>query len=226
MGTGTGMRDLRAILGRALLEEPLMQQALTHRSAARDHNERVEFLGDAVLGLLVSEFLYRRHPSFTEGELTRLRSHLVREKTLAEIAREIDLASLVVVGRGESKSGGRGRDALLADTFEAVVGALYLLRGVDQVAEFVTETFSGRLEEVPSPEALKDPKSRLQEYLQAQGGTLPRYELHEKAEGGGFRVVCRVETPDVEFSAEATSRREAEQQAAAGALERIRATRR
>lgn len=219
------MRDLRTLLGRALLEEPLMQQALTHRSAARDHNERIEFLGDAVLGLLVSGLLYRRYPSFTEGELTRLRSHLVKEKTLAEVAREIGLAPLIVVGRGESKSGGRMRDALLADTFEAVVGALYLLRGIDETAGFIEGTFKRRLEEIPTPDALKDPKSRLQEYLQAQGRALPRYELHEKTEGG-FRAVCKLEKPVAEFSGEAASKREAEQQAAAEALERLRAPRR
>lgn len=215
------MRDLRTILGRALLEEPLMQQALTHRSAAREHNERVEFLGDAVLGLLISALLYRRHPSFTEGELTNSRSYLVREQTLAEVARELDLASFITVGRGESKSG--VRDALLADTFEAVVGALYLLRGLDETAEFVERVFERRLAETPEPGALKDPKSRLQEYLQARGSPLPRYELREQTESGVFRVTCTLEELGVESSGEAASKRKAEQAAAAAALEQLQA---
>lgn len=215
------MRDLRTILGRALLEEPLMQQALTHRSAAREHNERVEFLGDAVLGLLISALLYRRHPSFTEGELTNSRSYLVREQTLAEVARELNLASFITVGRGESKSG--VRDALLADTFEAVVGALYLLRGLDETAEFVERVFERRLAETPEPGALKDPKSRLQEYLQARGSPLPRYELREQTESGVFRVTCTLEELGVESSGEAASKRKAEQAAAAAALEQLQA---
>ncbi len=214
-------RNLRAILTPDLLEEPLMKQALTHRSADRSHNERIEFLGDAVLGVLVSDLLYRRFPSFAEGELTKLRSYLVREDTLAEIARSVNLSELVVVGRGESRHGGLQRGALLADTLEAVIGALYLLRGMDCTAEFIREAFDERLVHIPSPDALKDAKTRLQEYLQAGGHALPVYEMREKTRRGDFHVVCKVAAFGLEFPGEAASKRKAEQKAAAGVLEQL-----
>ncbi len=214
-------RNLRALLGRDLLEEPLMKQALTHRSAGRNHNERLEFLGDAVLGVLVSDMIYRRFPSLAEGELTKLRSHLVREETLVEIACAVGLAELVIVGRSESKSGGSTRDALLADTLEAVIGALYLLKGMDQAAGFVGEMFAERLADAPPPDTLKDPKTKLQEYLQAGGYALPVYELREQTSRGTFCIVCKVTEFGIEFPGEAMSKRKAEQQAAAGALARL-----
>ena len=213
-------RDLRTILGGGLLEKPLMKQALTHRSAACSHNERIEFLGDAVLGVIIAEALYQRFPSFDEGALTKLRAHLVREETLAKLARVIDLPPLIVIGHGESESGGRKRDALLADTLEAVIGAVYLLEGMGRAADFVNELFDERLESTPSMEELKDSKTKLQEYLQARGRPLPVYEAGEKT-GGTFCVVCKVIEPGVEFSSKATSKRKAEQQAAAGVLKQL-----
>ncbi len=214
-------RDLHALLGRELLEQPLMKQALTHRSAGRDHNERLEFLGDAVLGVVISSLVYHRFPSFAEGELTKLRAYLVKEDTLAEVARTLDLAAPVIVGPGESKSGGRLRDALLADTLEAVIGALYLLGGLGRAAEFIGETFGERLAHAPPPDALKDSKTRLQEYLQAHGYALPAYELREKTDRGAFCIVCKVAEFGIEAASEAASKRKAEQQAAAGVLERL-----
>lgn len=214
-------RDLRTILGGDLLEQPLMKQALTHRSAAGNHNERIEFLGDAVLGAVVSDVLYQHFPSFDEGELTKLRAHLVCKESLSAIATAIDLPPLILIGQGEVDSGGRHRDALLADTLEAVIGAVYLLEGMDKAAGFIREIFDERLKSVPAPEELKDPKTRLQEYLQARGHALPVYEAGEKTRHGIFYVVCKVSAFGVEFSAKATSKRKAEQQAAAGALRQL-----
>ena len=174
-----------------------------------------------MLGVLVSDMIYRRFPSFNEGELTKLRSHLVRKETLADIARSFGLPQLVIVGRGESRSGGQGRSTLLADTLEAVVGALYLTRGMEAAAKFIDTMFSGRFESVPSPDALKDPKTRLQECLQASGYAPPSYEMLEKTKRGTFRVVCKAAGVGIEVPDEAKSKREAEQRAAAGVLQRL-----
>ncbi len=198
-----------------------MRQALTHRSAAAVHNERIEFLGDAVLGLLISRLIYSEFPSLDEGELTRLRAHLVRKETLAKVAKEIDVPPLIVVGGGESSaSGGLWREALLADTLEAVIGALYLLRGIDRTEEFVREVFLDTLANLPRG-SLKDAKTRLQEYLQKKGLALPAYNVLEEVCEGHFQVECTLVEPDMRSRGEATSRRKAEQQAASAMLEKL-----
>ena len=211
-------RSLRQMLGE-LFDEPLMQQALTHRSVGGEHNERLEFLGDAVLDVAVSDLIYRRFPAFDEGRLTRLRAHLVKKATLAGVASELELAPLIIVGRGEQKNG--ARDTLMANALEAVIGALYLLRGMDAAVAFVTEVFAERLLNPPGPETLKDPKSRLQEHLQAGGHALPVYESDGMTDAGAFRVVCRVAAFNVECPGEGASKRKAEQAAAAAALQRV-----
>ena len=210
--------DLHAVLGRELLGQPLMRQALTHRSAGSNHNERLEFLGDAVLGVIISGLVYHRFPLFTEGELTRLRSYLVREGTLAEVASAAGLTQFIIVGPGEVRY---VRDALLADTLEAVIGALYLLEGIKKASEFVSKIFGDRLVNAPSPDALKDPKTRLQEYLQGGGRARPIYELREETADGIFHVACKVADFDIEVTSRAASKRKAEQQAAAGVLEQL-----
>ena len=215
-------RDLRSIFGCELLEEPLMRQALTHRSAAAVHNERIEFLGDAVLGLLISRWIYSEYPSFDEGDLTRLRSYLVRKETLARVAKEIDISPLIVVGAGElSGCDGPWRESLLADTLEAVIGALYLLRGIDEAGEFVREIFSDTLAGLPPISSLQDAKTRLQEYLQKKGLALPAYGAVEPVPEGRFRVECTVAELEMRTRGEAASRRKAEQQAAAVMLEKL-----
>ena len=214
-------RKVREILGPKILAEPLMKRALTHRSAHGDHNERIEFLGDAVLGLLISDLLYRSCPTFDEGELTKLRSYLVSGASLAEVARAIDLTPMIRVGRGESGSGNPPREALLADTLEAVIGALYLLKGIEPTRAFIKEIFARRLKDHPSPRDLKDPKTRLQEYLQAQGYQRPVYELRETLENGDFLVLCRAESLNLEASSKAASKRKAEQQAAEQVLQQL-----
>lgn len=159
----------------------LLSQALRHRSAGRPHNERLEFLGDAVLGMLVSDALYRKFPNASEGDLTRARSLLVRESTLAELAREQGLGDRLQLGPGEMKSGGRLRDSILADTAEAVIAAVYLEQGMDAARRLVAEWLGDRLQLLPTEAASKDAKTRLQEWLQAKQHALPEYRLLQAA---------------------------------------------
>lgn len=165
------MSDPQSLVAGALLD-----QALRHRSAGKPHNERLEFLGDSVLGLLVSEALYRRFPSASEGELTRARSHLVRQETLAALAREQCLGERLQLGQGEMKSGGHRRDSILADTAEAVIAAVYLEQGIEAARNLVTDWLGDRLQ-LRSDAAGTDYKSRLQEWLQARRHALPEYRL-------------------------------------------------
>lgn len=202
----------------------LLSLALTHRSRGNPNNERLEFLGDAVLNMVVAELLFRARPDVPEGDLSRLRARIVRERTLADVARELDLGDHVLLGSGELKSGGFLRDSILADALEAIVGAVFLDGGFDAARALVERLMSQRIADLPDAEALKDPKTRLQELLQGRSLKLPEYEVidergadHERA----FTVICRVEILDAPISATATSRRKAEQAAAKRALEQI-----
>jgi len=209
------------LLGYRFGAEDLLDDALTHRSAGRENNERLEFLGDAVLGLVIAAELYVRNPQPSEGVLTRWRATLVKKQTLAEIAREISLGDYLVLGSGELKSGGRRRDSILADTLEALIGAIYLDGGL-QAAQAVIHTLYGeRLAELPDLAALKDPKTRLQEYLQGRGLGLPSYSVVDtqgKAHEQLITVQCEVEGMTQAPRATDTSRRRAEQAAASMAL--------
>lgn len=174
----------------------LLQTALTHRSAAGTHNERMEFLGDALLGFLVADELCGRHPGAAEGPLTRVRASLVNRDTLAEIARELALGEHLLLGEGELKSGGWRRDSILANGLEAIIAAIYLDGGIEACRREVLRWFSARLETHVPETARKDPKTELQEYLQARRQTLPSYRTlgedgppHQRT----FRVECCVE---------------------------------
>lgn len=188
------------------------------------NNERLEFLGDAVVNLAVADALYARFPGLSEGELTRLRARLVRTETLAQVAREIELGDLLRLGGGELKSGGFDRDSILADAFEAVVGAVYEDGGYEKARVMLWELFSERLSGIDSHAQAKDPKTELQEFLQAQGLDLPQYELvsitgqdHEQH----FQVVCRVAGLSRPTEGRGSTRRYAEQEAARLALKRL-----
>lgn len=199
----------------------LLSEALTHRSAGRPNNERLEFLGDAVLNLLIAEALYHRVPDADEGALSRLRALLVRGETLAEIAGELNLGEALSLGSGELKSGGFRRRSILADALEAVIGAVYLDGGFKACRDLVGELFASRLASLPDTDSLKDPKTRLQEYLQARQFPLPVYRL--VAEEGEphrrrFRVACEIPGLDRPVEAGGRSRRAAEQEAARRAL--------
>lgn len=197
--------------------------ALTHRSAGKPNNERLEFLGDALLGAIVAEMLYETHPKAAEGEMSRLRAQLVNGQALAVVARELELGERLKLGSGELKSGGFRRDSILADAFEALVAAVYLDGGFDACRTFVRTLFAERVAALPR--ASKDPKTRLQEWLQAQGWPLPQYEL-VAAEGEEhariFEVNCVIGEPvAVAASGRGSSRRLAEQDAAEIVLARL-----
>jgi ribonuclease-3 len=201
----------------------LARLALTHRSAGRPNNERLEFLGDALLGAVVAQMLYEAHPNASEGELSRLRAQLVNGQALAVIARELELGEGLQLGPGELKSGGFRRDSILADAFEALVAAVYLDGGFAACSAVVRGLFEARVAALPK--SSKDAKTRLQEWLQARALPLPGYELlgsHGEEHAKVFDVRCTVAEP-VPFSAEAsgTSRRQAEQDAADLVLARL-----
>ncbi len=213
------------LIGHAFNDPGLLQQALTHRSAGTPNNERLEFLGDSIVNMMVAQALYERWPKADEGALTRARAELVREGALAVIARELQLGERLILGPGEMKTGGHRRDSILADALEAVVAAIYLDAGFAACQTVVLPWFNASMQALPAtgkPE--KDPKTRLQEWLQARQKALPLYELVSESgddHAKTFRVRCGVTDPAVSTEGEGASRRLAEQQAAAAALEQL-----
>lgn len=200
----------------------LLERALTHRSASPCHNERLEFLGDALVNLIVAEALYLYWPHADEGVLTRARAELVRESALAAVGRRFGLGERLILGPGELKSGGHRRDSILADAVEAVIAALYLDSDFDRCRSWVLPWFEQALAALPAPNKVgKDAKTRLQEWLQARQLPLPVYTLI--AESGqdhakSFQVSCRLAEPARIGEGRAGSRRAAEQAAAAAVL--------
>jgi ribonuclease-3 len=191
--------------------------ALTHRSASSDNYERLEFLGDAVVNLLMSDRLYAEFPAAAEGDLSRLRARLVSEAPLAGVAGALGLGDILRLGSGELKTGGFRRQSILADAFEALVGALYLDAGIAEVRRIVLPLFDGVLRELPDPGDLKDAKTRLQEYLQGRGLALPLYHLDDvrgEPHSQVFRVRCESAQAGMVSEGSGSSRRRAEQQAA------------
>jgi ribonuclease-3 len=208
-------------LGYRFSREDLLDMALTHRSYGSPNNERLEFLGDAVLSLIVSEALYLKFPQQDEGALSRLRANLVNGETLACRARELELGDELLMGPGELKSGGFRRDSILAGALEALIGAVYLEAEFDAARELVHTVFAGEIGAVSPDQAVKDPKTRLQEYLQGRRLPLPEYQVvsvegHDHAQI--FRIECKVTGLAESLSGEGGSRRKAEQDAAEKAL--------
>lgn len=205
-------------LGYRFRNPALLDSALTHRSAGGANNERLEFLGDAILGLVIAEDLFRRYPEASEGELSRLRATQVRKLTLAELARDLDLGEFLRLGPGELKSGGYRRDSILADALEAIFGAVYLDSDFSTCAELIKDLYRERLGALPDePLALKDPKTSLQEHLQSRHLDLPTYTviaIRGDAHDQVFEVECRIAAPDLSARGNGSSRRRAEQQAA------------
>ena len=195
----------------------LFRAALTHRSAAGANNERLEFLGDAVLNLVTARHLYNAFPDAAEGDLSRLRARVVSREPLAEVAAELDVGQVLQLGSGELKSGGFRRQSILADALEAVFGAIYLDGGLAAAEPVILRLFGPRIAALPEPEALKDAKTRLQEYLQSRSLSLPRYTV-VKVDGEDhaqiFEVSCEVPTLGARAQGRGSSRRRAEQQAA------------
>ena len=212
---------LFARLSYAPRDRTLFVIALTHRSADGPNNERLEFLGDSVLNLLLSERLYREFPLASEGDLSRLRARLVSEEPLAEIAQAMQLGELLSLGSGELKTGGFRRQSILADAFEALCGALYLDGGLEAVRATIGPMFEARIAALPEPSTLKDAKTRLQEFLQANGRALPQYTVKRTSgepHAQTFLVSCIVAHASIETEGEGPSRRRAEQIAAQAAL--------
>jgi ribonuclease-3 len=197
---------------------------LRHRSAGRDNNERLEFLGDAVLGFVIADFLCKHLPAATEGELSRIRAALVQQATLASVARELRLGDSLILGPGEVKTGGANRDSILADALEALICAIYLDGGMDVCRALVQGWFTPRLAEQQRPEAGKDAKTRLQELMQARKLALPVYEILEvkgKEHEQVFAISCRVTLLDSAVHGTGSSRKLAEQNAAEAVLVRL-----
>jgi ribonuclease-3 len=215
------IRWVRERLGHEPRDITLFIAALTHRSAPGRNNERLEFLGDAVLNLVIARHLFLAFPAATEGDLSRLRARVVSAEPLAEIAASLGVGDELQLGSGELKTGGFRRQSILADALEAVCGALFLDGGLDAAEKVIRRLFEPRIDALPAPETLKDSKTRLQEYLQSRGYSLPRYtvtRIEGEAHAQTFHVSCDV--ADIKRSSEGSgsSRRRAEQEAAAKIL--------
>lgn len=226
------LSTLEQALGVTFHNQQLLQQAFAHRSYLNElsgdkgqllDNERLEFLGDAVLSYIFSEFLYHRYPDAREGRLTNLRSALVRRETLAHLARQLHLGDYLLLGRGEEESGGRHRPATLCATFEALIGAVYLDQGVDVCREVVVRLFAAELEKLEQIQESRDPKSRLQEFAQETFGHTPRYkEIDSRGPDHDKHFVMIVQINGRPYGiGEGRSKQEASQQAAAMALYRL-----
>lgn len=218
-------RKLSKKLGYQFKEPALLKQALTHRSAKGVHNERLEFLGDSILNFVIAQVLYEMFPKSSEGELTRMRSSLVKGVTLAEIARDFHLGEHLILGPGELKSGGFRRDSILEDAIEAIVGAIFLDADINTVQKVVLNWFAQRLASIKPGQEQKDPKSLLQEYLQGRKIALPQYDVIQitgQSHQQEFTVRCSSEKLNVEVITKGTSRRKAEQEAAQQLLEKIK----
>ncbi len=215
---------LRGVLGRDPQQLDLYRAALTHRSAQEDNNERLEFLGDAVLGMVIAAELYRRFPAADEGDLSRLRSCLVSAAPLAAVGAEIGIGPMLQLGSGELKTGGFRRESILSDATEALFGAAYLEGGVEPARALILKLLAGRIDSLEPAGELKDSKTRLQELLQGRGEALPTYVL-ERSSGEPheqvFSVLCSVQLGDgsvVEAPGVGSGRRRAEQEAASDVL--------
>ncbi len=225
---GQRFADLERSLGVRVGDDDLLKTALTHRSYAFEHgglatNERLEFLGDAVLALVVTDFIFHELPDAAEGRLAKLRAAAVRTSVLAEVGREVGLGAFVRLGRGERASGGAGKDSILADTFEAVLGAIYLARGFDAASKVVQRLFVARLRDLATRGAALDYKTSLQELAAARFSALPVYALEEEGPDHAKRFTATVQVGgDVFGEGTGHSKKVAEQAAAREAYWRLR----
>lgn len=218
------LERLERRLGHTFTDKALIQQALTHRSFAARNNERLEFWGDAVLSFVISEALFQRFPQANEGQLSRLRARLVKEETLAQLARAFELGDFLRMGSGELKSGGFRRSSILADTLEALIGAIQLDAGIEIARNRVLVWFESLLNSLTLVDNHKDPKTQLQEYLQARGCALPTYDVVDiqgQPHNRTFFVTCSVVLLNELTQGQGASRRIAEQAAAAAALQNL-----
>lgn len=216
--------SLEQRLGHPFSEPGLLRQALTHRSHGQANNERLEFLGDSVLGLAISTLLFERFPSDDEGDLSRLRAFLVRQQTLYKVAQRIRLGDALRLGEGESRSGGFRRPSILADALEAVIGAIYLDAGFEAARAAIGRLYAPELESADPRSVGKDAKTRLQEELQRRKLPLPVYAViatHGAAHSQSFEVECQIARLEISSLGAGPSRRVAEQAAADAALRKV-----
>lgn len=218
----TVLKTVEDRLSYVFQDPTLLDQALTHRSASQKNNERLEFLGDAVLSYVIADLLYQSYGDRTEGELTRMRAHLVRGDTLSAVARTLDLGAALHLGAGEEQSGGRDRSSNLENAMEAVLGALYLDGGIEPCRSVVSHWFVEHLK-VCEGSIEKDPKTRLQEWAQSRREPLPEYEVEVSgvAHRQQFVATCRLSGHTFTGRGEGFSRRQAEQEAALSFLENL-----
>ncbi|MDD1782918.1 ribonuclease III [Enterovibrio sp. ZSDZ35] len=220
----TPTNKLQRRIGYEFSDAALLSLSLTHRSASGNHNERLEFLGDSILSFVIADDLYHRFPNVDEGDMSRMRATLVRGNTLAELGREFDLGDVLQLGPGELKSGGFRRDSILADAVEAIIGAIYLDSDLETVRGIVLGWYKERLETIQPGANQKDPKTRLQEFLQGRRKPLPAYnviKVQGEAHNQQFTVECEVAGLDRPVVGKGSSRRKAEQAAAELALEKL-----
>ena len=213
--------SLEKALGYSFSDPALAQLALTHRSADRVNNERLEFLGDAILGFVIADELLQRYPQASEGDLSRQRSALVNKQTLADLALTLGLGPSLILGPGELKSGGRQRASILADAVEAVVGAVYIDGGMQQCRPVILRLYGDLLSSQQATNSAKDPKTQLQEVLQAKGEELPVYQvssINGEEHSQTFVVTCQISLLPAATTGTGSNRRLAEQDAAAKAL--------
>jgi ribonuclease-3 len=220
------LNRLQLTLDYRFKQEELLKQALTHRSFCRGaNNERLEFLGDSVLSLVISHNIYNQQPNASEGDLSRIRASLVNEAALARIARDINLGDYIFLGGGELKSGGFRRESILSDTLEAILGAIYLDSDFIQVQTSILYLYRAYLQDLPSQSSLKDPKTRLQEYLQSEKINIPEYVVMKtigKSHDQTFTLTCRIHSLNIATSGTGSSRKKAEQDAAVKALKALK----
>ncbi|MFZ5503017.1 MAG: ribonuclease III [Pseudomonadota bacterium] len=220
MRSNSSRDSLNQALGYVFSQPSLLRRALTHRSYSAEHNERLEFLGDSLLGCVIAQYLYSHYPELSEGKLSRLRSNLVREETLATLAQQLGLGRYLHLGEGEKKSGGANRPSILADALEAIFGAVFLDGGFVATESVVLNLFIPYLDSVDLKTLGKDAKTLLQEYLQGQHIALPNYSvitIEGEAHRQTFQVECAVPLLKIATRGTGSSRRNAEQQAALAA---------
>ncbi|XBC44593.1 MAG: ribonuclease III [Buchnera aphidicola (Schlechtendalia peitan)] len=218
------IQKLQKTLGYIFTKKDLLIQALTHRSANSKHNERLEFLGDSILSFVIANALYHHFPNVNEGDMSRMRATLVKGNTLAKIAYEFHLGNYLQLGQGELKSGGFRRESILANTIEALIGSIFLDSNLKTVEKLILKWYKKRLEKISPGDTQKDPKTRLQEYLQSKHLPLPSYlveQVYGEAHNQLFTIYCEISGINEKLIGVGSSRRKAEQEAAQNALTKL-----
>lgn len=219
------MRQLSDLFKYQFNDVSLLELALSHRSYQHNNNERLEFLGDSILNFTIAESLYQKFKTLPEGDLSRLRASLVKAESLAEVAKSIKLGDFILLGEGELKSAGWRRPSILADTFEAIIGAIYLDGGFEEARKFILKFFQTQIESIDPKRIVKDAKTTLQELLQSRKLMIPEYKvikIEGEAHNQVFFVQCEISQLRLQTEGSGTSRKLAEQEAAMVAIEEVK----